>query len=364
MNKKWLKAESIAKKILISAILLGAAILLFICIPKILSLLLPFVIAYIISLIASPLTLVFEKIKLPRALSAIIAILFVAAALFGVSSLIVSKLIGELYDFSVHLPELISSIEGTLSSLRIAAVDIFALLPDIIQSFDAPSVLNSLKDSLSTLSSSIVEAISSATINGVKHVPGILIAFVFSILASYFLIRDKKIVKANIALVLGENISGKLREIKAYLSEAVFAYIKAQCILMSITFAEVFIALSILKVNYSFLFALIIALIDAIPVFGTGTVLIPWAIYHLVTGNLPMALSLLALYAICLIVRQFLEPKILSTQIGIHPLLTLLSMYIGYRLIGIFGMILGPLTALVVKNVLKKYNESHTKSLE
>ncbi len=364
MSKKWLKAESIAKKILISAVLSGAAILLFICIPRILSLLLPFVIAYIISLIASPLTHVFEKIKLPRALSAITAILFVAAALFGVSALIISKLIGELYDFSVHLPELLASMEGTLSSLRIAAVDIFAILPDIFKGIDTPSVLNSLKDSLSTLSATTVEAISSATINGVKHIPGILIAFVFSILASYFLIRDKKIVKANIASALGENLSGKIREIKAYLSEAVFAYIKAQSILMSITFAEVFIALSILKVNYSFLFALIIALIDAIPVFGTGTVLIPWSIYHLITGNFTMALSLLALYAVCLVVRQFLEPKILSTQIGIHPLLTLLSMYIGYRLIGIFGMILGPLTALVTKNIFKKYNESHTKTPE
>ena len=78
---------------------------------------------------------------------------------------------------------------------------------------------------------------------------------------------------------------------------------------MSITFAEVFIVLSILRVKYSFLFALIIALIDAIPVFGTGTVLIPWAIYNLITGNFTLAISLLALYATCLVVRQFLEPK-------------------------------------------------------
>lgn len=364
MSNKWLKAEGIAKKVLISAVLFGAAILLFIYIPKLLSLFIPFVIAYIISLVASPLTLIFEKIRLPRALSAIIAILFVAAALFGISALIISKLISELYDFSLHLPELLASIESTLSNLKIAAIDIFTLLPDTFNGFSAPDILDSIKASLSSLSASVVEKISGATINGMKHIPGILIAFVFSILASYFLIRDKKMVRASISSVLGENLSGKLRDIKTYLSEAVFAYIKAQCILMSITFAEVFIVLSILRVKYSFLFALIIALIDAIPVFGTGTVLIPWAIYNLITGNFTLAISLLALYATCLVVRQFLEPKILSTQIGIHPLLTLLSMYIGYRLIGIFGMILGPLTALVTKNVLKKYNDSHAKTAE
>lgn len=355
MSEKWLKAEVLSKKILIFTVLFGAAVLLFLFIPRILSLLLPFVVAYVISLIASPLTHVFEKIHLPSPISAIISILVVAAALFGVSALLIDKIISEVYDYSLHLPEIYDSVEIALSQLRLAAEDIFSLLPGDFTAIDMTGIANSLKDALLGMSSSIMETISSATINVVKHIPGILIATVFSILASYFLIRDKKKVKTGISNFLGEHLTGRLREIKYYLSEAVFAYIKAQSILMSITFVEVFIGLSILKVEYSFLFALIIALIDAIPVFGTGTILIPWALYSIIAGRFPFALGLIIIYVICLVVRQFLEPKILSSQIGIHPLLTLFAMYLGYRAIGIFGMILGPVVALVAKNLLTKF---------
>lgn len=359
MSEKWLKAEILAKKLVISALLAGGAILLFLFIPKLLSLLLPFVIAYVISLIASPLTHFFEKIRLPAAISAIISILVVAAALFGVSALIIDKIISEVYDFSLHLPDIYASVTNTLANLKIVALDIFNLLPEI----DFSQVFDSLQSALSNLSSTVIEWISSATINVVKHIPGILIAVVFSILASYFLIRDKKKLKSTISDLLGESITARLREIKMYLSEAVFAYIRAQLILMSITFFEVLMGLSILNVNYSFLFALIIALIDAIPVFGTGTILIPWAAYQLITGNFAMAIGLITIYIICLTVRQFLEPKILSTQIGVPPLLTLFAMYLGYRTIGILGMILGPVVALVTKNILQKYHENHTKGM-
>ncbi len=362
MSEKWLKAEAAAKKILILTVLLGAAILLFLCTPKLLGLFLPFVVAYIISLIASPLTHVFEKIHLPPALSAIISILVVAMALFGISALAIEKIISEVYDFSLNLPELYASVANTFSNLKIAAFDIFELLPGDFSALDLEKVTSSLKESLSGISSMVVETISSATINIVKHVPGILLAIVFSILASYFLIRDKKKLKLSITQVFGETFSAKLHEIKSYLYEAVFAYLKAQCILMSITFAEVFIGLSILNVRYALLFALIIAFVDAIPVFGTGTVLIPWALYNIITGRFSFAAGLIIIYVVCLVVRQFLEPKILSSQIGVHPLLTLLAMYVGFRTIGIIGMILGPLIALITKNLFEKYKENHKTS--
>ncbi len=360
MSDKWTAAENVAKKIVIFLILAGAAFALFLLSPKIISLFLPFIIGYIISIVASPLTRLFEKIKLPSAIGGIVAILFVAAALFGVSALVINKLVGEIYDFSLHLPELYQTVTETLSDFKIAALDIFNLLPDELSPYIS-SAVGSLSDSLSLLSASIVEAISNATITLVKHVPGILIAVVFSILSAYFLIRDRRKIKISLTNILPDALYFKLKEIKGYLTDAVFAYIKAQSILMSITFVEVFIGLSILNVRYSFLFALFIAFVDAIPVFGTGTVLIPWACYHLITGTYRFAVGLLIIYVVCLLVRQFLEPKILSSQIGVHPLVTLLAMYIGYRLIGIFGMILAPLVALITKSFIDKYKTEHTK---
>lgn len=358
MNDKWSKAEIVAKKIIITVILAGGALTLFVLTPKILLLFLPFIVAYVISLVASPLTRVLEKIKCPGALSAIISILFVAALLFGVTAAVISKIVSEVYDFSLNLPELYQSVAAGLSKIKFTAIDVFNLLPDEAAPY-ITTAFESLQESLVSLSSTVVETISSATISLVKHIPGLLIAIVFSILASYFLIRDKKVFKRQVFSVIGDDIASKLREIKKYLSEAVFAYIRAQGILMSITFVEVFIGLSVLNIKYSFLLALVVAIIDAIPIFGTGTVLLPWALYHLITGNYATALGLVIIYAVCLVVRQLLEPKILSEQIGVPPLLTLFAMYVGYRFIGIFGMILGPIVALIAKNFMEQYKEKH-----
>lgn len=97
---------------------------------------------------------------------------------------------------------------------------------------------------------------------------------------------------------------------------------------------------------------MIISIVDALPILGTGTILIPWAIYSFLTGNVRMGLSLFILYCIVLIVRQLIEPKIVSEQIGIHPLLTLIAMYTGLNLLGFFGLIIGAITLLLLKNIL------------
>ncbi len=156
---------------------------------------------------------------------------------------------------------------------------------------------------------------------------------------------------------MGAGVSKHISNIKSDLTGALGGYVRAQLILMSITFCELFIGLSVLNVKYSFILAIIIAIVDAIPVFGTGTVLLPWALISLLSGSYKMALGLLIIYAICLTVRQLLEPKIISSQIGLHPLFTLFAMYVGFRLIGLIGMILGPVAAIIIKNLLDRRNK-------
>lgn len=358
MDEKWTKAEIIAKKIVIAIILAGAFILGVYLLPKGLSLILPLVVAYVISIIASPLTKLFEKIHLPSALSSITAILLVAAVLFSISAAVILRVVDEVYNFSQSIPALYNSVLSTFDDIKLFAGDIFKLLPFNISPFIS-DISESIGSALTNLSGSVIEAITYITINYAKSIPTVLVSIVFSILASYFFIRDKKKLKASLRSLVGEGIYSKMSEVKNDLYSAASAYLKAQCILMSITFFEVFIALSLLNVKYSFLFAIIIAVVDAIPVFGTGTILIPWAVLSLFTGNYTLTIGLVILYVICLLVRQFLEPKILSSQIGMHPLLTILSLYIGFRLAGIFGMICGPVITLIVKNFAQRYLKKH-----
>ena len=349
MDNGWKNAEAIAKKVVIFAILLGASCVAIYLLPRVIILFLPFVTAYIISGIASPLVKLFDRAHFPRALSAVVAILLVAAILFSIVGVIVYKVASEIYGFCMNAPELYDKILASLNSL-----------PDLLP-FDISGVMNNFGEDIgaavASISSSVVGALTKTTINSAKNVPTILIGVVFSILASYFIISDKEKIKSGIKSLLGSRLSTRLSIVKHDLFSALFAYVKAQGILMCITFCELFAGLSVLRVRFSFLIAILIAILDAIPVFGTGTVLLPWAVISLLTGSYYMTIGLLLLYGVCLTVRQFLEPKIISVQIGVHPLITLMAMYVGFRLFGVFGMILAPVIALLVRNFVVRIRE-------
>lgn len=134
---------------------------------------------------------------------------------------------------------------------------------------------------------------------------------------------------------------------------ALFGYLRALFILMFITFLELYIGFSILRVSFALSLAFLTSIIDALPVFGTGTVLLPWAGYHFLIGKNNFGLSLIVLYLVVFIVRQIIEPKIIGKHLGVHPLLTLFGMFVGMKALGVAGLILGPVTLVVIKSMLK-----------
>ena len=134
-------------------------------------------------------------------------------------------------------------------------------------------------------------------------------------------------------------------------------YLKAQGIMMCITFIELLIAFFILKQEYPFTLAVVIAIIDALPILGVGSVLIPWGIYVAIMGNMKLAIGLLVTYAIIIVARQLIEPRIVSSNLGVHPFVTLITMYIGFKLFGLFGLIVGPIVMVVFKNVFSQLFE-------
>ena len=108
------------------------------------------------------------------------------------------------------------------------------------------------------------------------------------------------------------------------------------------------------NINYPFIFAILIALLDILPVLGVGTVLNPWAIWLLITGNYGFAAAVFITYIVIFIVRQFIEPKLVSKQFGIHPLITLFAMYAGFRAVGVFGLLLGPIFLMILRCIYAK----------
>ncbi len=357
MGLDWTSLESTAKKIVTVFVFLASAVLAVLVLPKVLVILLPFIFAYVISAAASPLMKLFKKIHLPRQAGAAISIILIAAVFFGLIAGILYKAGSELYGFAKSLPALYESALDTIDNLQgyilALPIDISAYLDGIGEKFG---------DILSSVSSTIVNVIPGLTVSSVKTVSSVLIGMVFTILASFFMLLDRNTVKDTIKNLLGPGVSGHISDVKSDLVGALGGYVRAQFILMGITFCELFVGLSVLNVKYSFILAILIAIVDAIPIFGTGTVLLPWALISLLSGSYRMALGLLITYAVCLTVRQLLEPKIISSQIGLHPLFTLFSMYVGFRLIGLLGMILGPVVAIIIKNFLRRRNKISPKA--
>ena len=136
------------------------------------------------------------------------------------------------------------------------------------------------------------------------------------------------------------------------ISHILWRYLKAQLMVESVIFAVLFVGFFILRINYAFLIALVAAVVDAIPILGTGTILIPWAIVSIILGDGVVGWGLVSLYGVCLVTRQIVEPKIVGANLGIHPVVSIISIYLGMRFFGFLGLILGPIIALLLKSMI------------
>lgn len=308
----------------------------------------PFIIAFIIASIIEPIIrFLMKKAKIARKVAAPIVLTFFIVSLALIITLIVARLIQEVKSVSAILPQITNDIYNYVNKLISKSVDVFEWLPIEITG-NIGNILSRLYESVSNVLNSIFKGayITAASI------PQALIFTVITIVSTYFITSDRDNISNFFSSQLPEKWIKQIKNIITNMFSALVGYIKAQCILMIITFTELFIGFNIIGINYSLLLAFIISVIDALPILGTGGFLIPWAIYSFFAGNLRLGISLLILYIVVLIVRQSIEPKILGYQIGVHPLVTLIAMYSGLKLFGFLGFILGPITALLLKNIV------------
>lgn len=183
-----------------------------------------------------------------------------------------------------------------------------------------------------------------------------MLYIVITILALYFMCTDKIYMLDQIEHHLPEKWVKKLTlHIKA-LTKSLGCYLKAQAKLILISFLISLIGLTMfsvvgLNVNYPLLAALGIAIVDALPIFGSGTVMVPWAVISAFNGDVTLGVAILVLWITMSVVRQIIEPKIVSGQIGIHPIFTLIAMYTGFRFLGFIGLFVGPIILIVLKNI-------------
>lgn len=320
----------------------------YIFVNYILNLILPFFIAFIFSIILEPVANFFTvKVKAPRWFGSLMCILLILFVVLFVGTNIISQIIEEAKSFSDSIPDFTSKITEVSNSFQLKFDDLFSFIPkDLKDSFSEIGInlLNSFGVTLSNL-------LKNSSVNIVTKIPSIMIALILTLISTFFFINDKKLISQTIARYTPLSILNNVKLVRKGMFTALVGYVKAQLIIMSIMAVICIVSLYILKYPYALFVALIIAGFDALPLFGSGFVLWPWIAFSFFSNNYNMAIGLLITYATIFITRQIIEPRILGKQIGIHPLITLMSIYIGLKVFGAMGLFVGPLSIILAKTI-------------
>ena len=303
----------------------------------------PFLIAFLLSLILNPLAEKLQKkFKLPKGLTAVLVIVLTVGILGGILGTVIWKIITEIKSIYAEIPRIYDEAVITLEKIQNSMSHIYASMPIEFQNaFDAMG--DNMKESVAKFINDNYKPVMYGAGNIAKKLPSIFIAIIVFLLSLFFIMSDEKKVKSTVKKMFPKKMWDNFKNVGSELKVYLGGYIKAQLVIMSIAFIIIFIGLSILKVQYAMLIALGLALLDALPFFGSGAALIPWSIISLLTSDIRLGVGLIIIYLAIILTRQMTESKIVSHNIGINPLLTLMSMYIGYRIFSIGGMILGPI---------------------
>ncbi len=308
--------------------------------PKLLRFFMPFVVGWVIACIANPLVRFLEsRVKLVRRHSSALIVIVVLAAIIGLGYLLVSRLIILAVELAQDLPSIYETVAAEADQLLQSLDGRLSFLPDTLQ-----EVWREFTGDVGRSASVLVQQIASPTVSiagsVAKSVPSILVNTVVMILSSYFFIAEQEKIVAFWKRYLPQDGSRYWNHVKSETRRLISGYFLAQFRIMFIVAPLLLVGFLVLGIRYAVPLAIGVAFLDFLPVFGTGTVLIPWAICELLTGKYALAVGLVLLYGLTQVVRQMIQPKIVGDSMGLPPLATLFFLFLGFRLHGISGMIL------------------------
>lgn len=321
--------------------------LIYLCIKYVAVWVMPFIIGFAIAYALKPIVeTLHRKLKGNRKVWAILVILLAYGVLGVLLWLLGSRIITGIMQLFEMLPHTYTnSFEPALERLNNSMGEFLSgLSPSISETLD--TITNSLKEFIVNTSKSALSWIAQSS----AKLPSALLALIFTIMSSVFISLDFGRIRTFIVKQLPAKYIGWLYDAKSYITDTVLKYMRAYLIIMSVTFVELSIGLTVLRVKNSIVVALLISMIDIFPVLGTGGVVIPWIIIEIIKGNYQLALGLLVMYVIITVIRNIIEPRIVGQSLGLNPLITLMCMYVGLMNFGVFGMIALPILMMVIIN--------------
>lgn len=315
----------------------------------------PFLIAALLAFLIQPIVSVFEKyLRFPRPLAVLTGILFLIAIVGGFLTALIKLTIDGILYLSEYVPNQIKIVASNLQNYFNEFI--LPLWDQGIGWLDEmdPAQQEALQEgflivgnNIASMLGSLGQGIANAITSIIGALPITFTVIIFSILAIYFISKDSD-KYARFYRKLPSIIREKTWDVFRDLQRKIFGFLKSQIILMILTFVVSLIGLFILRVENALTIAVILGLLDLLPYLGPGLVLIPWSIYSFFTGDLFMGIGLMILYASTVTVRQFAEPKVLSTSLSLNPLAILVSLFAGLQLFGVIGLIIGPISLVLI----------------
>lgn len=315
----------------------------------------PFVVAFIVAwILQKPICFTAEKSHIPKpavALFFVIMFYLLAGTILGVCG---TRLLAAWKEFFSGVPEIFSQVILPMGQR------VEDWLNALSSSLDTESVAV-LENSLGLIGEqamNFISSLSGGAISGISGVltgvPGAFMKILISIIASAFITIDFNTIKDFLSRQLPPKIKDVITEGKDYAGGTLIKCLKSYILIILMTFTELMIGLSILRIPQAATLSAIIAIVDILPILGTGTILIPWALASMILGNIPLGIGIAVIYIVVLVVRNIVEPKLIGKQVGLHPIATLLSMLLGLNLCGLIGMFGFPITLSLIQNLNKR----------
>ena len=312
----------------------------------------PFVIAFVIAyLLKRPVIFLSRKLHLPRKPAAVLLVLVFYSTIGLLISLLGIRAFSTTRDLVMNLPQIYAAhVEPVLT-------DIFGNVEQGLKKMD-PSLVSTLEDLFNQFIQSIGQMVSSlsmsamGTISGVaSSLPGLFIKLLLMIISTFFIAADYELLTGFFLKQLDGKSKQIFLQVKKYVVGTLFVCIRSYALIMTITFIELSVGLSIIGVKNSILIAFLISVFDILPVLGTGGIMIPWTIIAALTGDYSLSIGLLIVYLIITVIRNIIEPKIVGSQIGLHPVVTLASMFVGVQLLGVVGLFGFPISLSLLRHL-------------
>lgn len=312
--------------------------------------LLPFVIAAAAAMLLEPVVGRLCRCGWHRGIAAgvcLITGLFAAAGLLWV---LMGRLTDEASALLTRLPGLLQELSVLLARWEGALAEYLDRLPEGVRQWLDRAVLDA-EETLMQLPAAVSGKILGLLPALAASAPEALLFAITTVIGTYFFSASRPELVHFAARQIPERFLCRARLLRRDLRRTLGRWLRAQLILLAITFAALAAAFLLLRVNYALLLALLTALIDALPVLGTGTVLLPWAAAEILTGSYPLGIGLGITYAAVTVLHQSIQAKLLGDQLGLHPLAMLVAIYVGFRVWGVWGMLTFPLLAVCLKQL-------------